>query len=43
MAIDRNTIDAMKEAGIAFLANVRIPSGGRDIVIQPQDVEKYLR
>lgn len=42
MTIDRNTLEIMKNAGIDFLVNVRIPGGGRDIIIQPQDVEKFV-
>ncbi|MDH0614215.1 MULTISPECIES: hypothetical protein [unclassified Agrobacterium] len=42
MAIDRNTLDTLNNAGIGFWANLRIPGGGRDIVLKPQNVEKYL-
>jgi hypothetical protein len=42
MTIDRNTLDTMKNAGIDFLANVRMPGGGRDIVLQPQDVQNFI-
>ncbi|MCF1492064.1 hypothetical protein GOZ83_22025 [Agrobacterium vitis] len=42
MTVDCITIDTMEKAGIAFLANVRVPGGGRRIVLQPQDVERFI-
>ncbi|MCO6178811.1 hypothetical protein [Ciceribacter sp. RN22] len=42
MALDKDTIQSLVRAGIGFYVNVRVPAGGRDILLSPDDVEKYV-
>jgi len=42
MAVDLDTLRAMKSAGISFIANARTPWGGQDIVLGTDDVAEFV-
>lgn len=43
MTIDRTTVEAMKSAGIEFLASVPAPWGGINVTLEPEEVEAFVR
>lgn len=43
MKTDKNTLDALKAAGITLVASVEAPWGGITVDLEPDDVDDFLR
>lgn len=40
--MDRKTLQQVADAGIAFGANIRVPGGGRNILLKVDDLEDFV-